>query len=142
MRGEFPRAPTTASTAYLYLFPCNLPSLLGEFSMFLSKAKTSICAQGTISSHPLKDVTPARSFLSCIITFFLHTGSFSPTQRTRCNTSYFKRQKNLTPLPSFNHYLMSFLAFIDISLKNKQTKIEYVLQTSTRTRWFWIQRKN
>lgn len=97
IRGEFPLAPTTASTAYLHLFPSNLPSLLGELSVLLSKAKTSICALGTISSHLLKDLTP---ILFWVIKISLHTGSFPSTHRTCYNASHLKKQNNLTSRPS------------------------------------------
>lgn len=96
IKGEFPKLPPLPM-AHLYLFPCNLPILLGEFSVLLSKAKTSICALGTISTHPLKDLTSNLSFLSCIITFSLRAVSFPSTQRACCNTSHFQKQKNLTP---------------------------------------------
>lgn len=95
IRGEFPLAPTIASTAYLHLFPCNLPSLLGELSVLLSKAKSSICALGTISFHLLKDLTPTLSFLSCIIKICLYVGCFPSTHRTCCNVSHFETQKKL-----------------------------------------------
>lgn len=89
IRGEFPLSPTTASTAYLHLFPCNLLPLLGELSVLLSKAKTSICALGTISSYLFGELSPILSLLSCVFKISLHIGSSPSTYRICCNIAHF-----------------------------------------------------
>lgn len=72
--GECPKAPTMTSAACLYLSPNNLPFFRGEFSVLLSKAKTSI------SSHRLKGLN-SNSLLS-----ILHHPIFPPHRISPINT--------------------------------------------------------
>lgn len=118
IRGAFTLTPTTASTAYLHLFPCNVPSLLGELSVLLSKAKTSICSLGTIPSHPLKDLTPILFFPSCIIKISFTLDLFHQ-HIENATIHLILRHKQLDSILSFNYYLISLLAFIGLFLREE-----------------------